>query len=116
MRIAVHTVGGNRCELSPGYEWTCHDLSEAIHRELGIPVPQQRLIHGCRLLQEIMDTAAIHTMGQLLQMLEVMETPLELLLIIRSCTVVATLKCYCCRFASGFSPGSLSIRQPLPKR
>eukprot|EP00972_Heterocapsa_arctica_P112077 16429784-Heterocapsa_arctica.AAC.1 len=92
MRVAVQTAGGNRCELSPGDEWTFHDLGVAIHRELGVPVPQQRLIHGRRVLQEFMDTAAINTMGQLLRMSAGPETPLELLLIIRSPAVVKTLE------------------------
>ena len=68
MRVTVRTVGGSCCEVGPCDQWTRHDLAREVERQLGVPVSQQRLIHGCRLLEEVMRQAAITTMGQLLRM------------------------------------------------
>ena len=91
MRIAVRLAGGTCCELSPRDHWTCHDLNVEIQQRLGFPVSQQRLIHGCDLLEEFMSAAAIGTMGQLLEREAGPEMSLDLLLYIRSPEAAAAL-------------------------
>ena len=68
MKIVVRTVGGSCCEVEPCDQWTRHDLVREIERQLGVHVSQQRLIHGCSILEQVMRQAAITTMGQLLRM------------------------------------------------
>ena len=93
MRITVRMASGRHCEISPCDHWTVHDLQLEIQRVLEVPVAQQRLIHGGRLLQRAMGAAAVGTMGQLLTLSGgAEETSLELLLLVRSTAVVEALE------------------------
>ena len=92
MRITVRTAGGSDCRLTPCQQWTCHDLKAQIHKTLGISVAQQRLIHGCKILEDFMATAAIGTVGELLQMEGGPEMSLELTLYIRSAAVAEAIE------------------------
>ena len=59
MRIIVRTAGGSHCEVLPSSSWTCHDLHMDIQTKLGIPVSQQRLLHGSKLLEKCMAAAGV---------------------------------------------------------
>ena len=78
MRIIGQTAGGSHCEVLPSSNWTCHDLHRDAHRQLGVPVSQQRLLHGNEPLGEFMAAAAVGTMGHLLQLSAGHEGILEL--------------------------------------
>ena len=68
MKITVRTAGGSCCEVAPGDHWTFRDLSREVEEKLDVPLLQQQLIHGHKLLKEFMRTAAIKTIGELLRM------------------------------------------------
>ena len=89
MRIIVRTAGGSLCEVLPGGGWTCRDLHMDVETKLGIPVSQQRLLHGSELLEEFMAASAVGTMGHLLQLSG--EGTLELSLYIRSTAAIEAL-------------------------
>ena len=91
-KIVVRTAGGSRCEICPCDSWTCHDLKAEIQRRLDISVPQQRLIHGTRLLEEVMDAGSMATVGQLLRSSAGQDTSMELLLYVRSDVVAEMLE------------------------
>ena len=93
MRITIRMASGRHCEISPCDHWTVQDLQLEIQSVLEVPVAQQRLIHGGRLLQRAMGAAAVGTVGQLLKPSGgAQETSLELLLLVRSTAVVEALE------------------------
>ena len=91
MRIIVRTAGGAHCEVLPSSNWTSHDLHVDIQKKHGIPVSQQRLLHGSETLDDFMAAAAVGTMGPLLQLSAGHEGILELLVYIRSTAVTQAL-------------------------
>eukprot|EP00972_Heterocapsa_arctica_P031949 4705797-Heterocapsa_arctica.AAC.1 len=68
MRITVRLASGSHCEIDPCDHWTCCDLHLAVQQKLDVSVAQQRLIHGGKLIEEFMSTAAIETIGELLRL------------------------------------------------
>ena len=59
MKITVRTAGGSCCEVAPDDHWTFHDLGREVEEKLDVPLLQQQLLHGHKLLKEFMRTAAI---------------------------------------------------------
>ena len=92
VRIAVRTAGGSSCEVLHGGDWTCHDLHLDVQRQLGVPVSQQRLLHGGEVLEECMAAAAVGSIGQVHRLSAGRGGTLELLLYVRSAAVVAALE------------------------
>ena len=90
MRIIVRTAGGSHCEVLPGSGWTCRDLRVDVQTKLGIPAPQQRLLHGGELLEELMAASAAGTLGRLPQLSG--GGTLELSLYIRSTAAIEALE------------------------
>ena len=88
MKLTVRTAGGSHCEIMSCGHWTYHDLSEEIHRQLGIPVAQQRLIYGGKLLNPVMFTTVSHQ----LSLAGGQDVSLELLLYVRSAAVAEALE------------------------
>ena len=84
MKITVRTTGGSCCEVAPGDHWTFHDVGRDVEEKLDVPLLQQQLLHGHKLLKEFMRTAAIETIGELLRMEGGPGMALELSLYIRS--------------------------------
>ena len=91
MRTIVRTASGAHCEVLPNSKWTCHDLHLDIQKKLGVPVSQQRLLHGNGTLDDLLAAAGVGTMGPLLQLSAGHEGILELLVYIRSTAVTQTL-------------------------
>ena len=91
LKVTVGTVGGSQCEIQPHDHWTCHGLKVAVQERLGVPMPQQRLIHGGKLI-EVMTEIATGTIGQLLALKAGQEMSLELLLLVRSVALVKVLE------------------------
>ena len=84
MKITVRTAGGSCCEVAPADHWTFRDLSREVEEKLDVPLMQQQLLHGHKLLKAFMRTAAIETIGELLRMEGGPGMALELVLYIRS--------------------------------
>ena len=84
MKITIRTAGGSCCKVVPGDHWTFRDLSREVKEKLDVPVLQQQLLHGHKLLTQFMRTAAIETIGELLRMEGGPGMALELSLYIRS--------------------------------
>ena len=86
--ITVRMASGAACEILTCDHWTCRELSLEVERQLGVPASQQRLIHGGRLVQEVVGTGPI---GELLTLGEGEERLPELLLLVRSAEVAEAL-------------------------
>ena len=84
MKVTVRTLGGSCCEVAPGDHWTFRDLSREVEEKLDVPLLQQQLLHGHKLLKEFIWTAAIETVGELPLMEGGPGMVLELSLYIRS--------------------------------
>ena len=84
MKITGRTAGGSCCEVAPGDHWTFRDLSREVEEKLDVPLLQQQLLHGHKLLKEFIWTAAIETVGELPLMEGGPGMVLELSLYIRS--------------------------------
>ena len=82
LKLCVQTLGGSRCEVTPGGGWTAQELQHCIQTELRVPVAQQRLLYGGRALRDAeLDAgalAALHSAGA------GGDAPLELSLLVRS--------------------------------
>ena len=92
MRIIIRTAGGSHFEVLPRSSWTCHDLRAEIQTKLGIPVSQQRLLHGHEVLDKFMAAEAMGTIGHLLQLSAGQGGTLELLLYVRSTAAAKALE------------------------